>query len=879
MRWNKLPKRGLQLRMMAVFVTVACFAALFETFLLNRALIEVADSLPNDRDLVLDQLEGTFLSCLAWMALVLVPAVLVVGLLVTFRVAGPAYRIEVWLRGVAAGEIAPGDRCTLRGRDELGELCEAANDAVMAVHTRATTRAGPGSAGDSPTEEGAVRHESAATQPAGAANAGFAIIIALVTLVVLSATILTAVTSFRTHSGHVERHGEDYELESAAATATDVALHALWSAYREEVLAGTEADSVTGVRSHLDRIGCADQSAATTPIDFDLGAYVGLDTDGDGELDLGGVRLASLLMRRIDRDDQTELIVTTTTIGRDQRALEGSSWRRSVSTTFMLEPDAWGGLEYVLLANNVNCAVCHLEVDSAERVYGVGSAPFPRVKLGTLEQLQMRGDADSRIAGTLHAAGSITDEHGAPITNWRSETLRGVLLDADGNPVVDASGALTTTSFVPSDGSSDPGGMLYEDYSATSMVDGALPADFPPPFSDDGGLDPSTGAPSSTGAGNRRVDPGEFYAATKGFRGTISGGRIYVVPPTATINSSTALAAALTNQNQTVIDRSISGQVFLTGTPSDPILLSGDVAIDGNLVLRGWVKGSGAIWVAESAFVPVDVKYLDGVDGSGDRTFGRAADGTENLLVLTAGGNVVLGDPYQPYRVGTSLEGRKPSFANMEMSIFNRSEWAKTQPTLPGISGPVVNPGHVPGYMPRYYVMSSGEQIGIFNRSGGHFEVAGGSSSAVVWRGPEHPTNWGTGTMTFADPGDFSDPLLYDAAGQPTARVLYLTAGNTWISDALLRQLVDDSHVGRPNGPLKLDLFAYTNNAIFGIVDDTVRNHAGELQINGGVVAADVGLLATDGIKLNYDGRVRDVLRIQGSESVVVRRVSQRVLQ
>ena len=78
------------------------------------------------------------------------------------------------------------------------------------------------------------------------------------------------------------------------------------------------------------------------------------------------------------------------------------------------------------------------------------------------------------------------------------------------------------------------------------------------------------------------------------------------------------------------------------------------------------------------------------------------------------------------------------------MSIFNRSEWVRTQPTLPGKSGSFTNPLYDASYVPRYYTMSTTDQVGIFNKGGGYFDSRG------TWRGPEHPDSWNTSLMTFA---------------------------------------------------------------------------------------------------------------------------------
>jgi len=62
---------------------------------------------------------------------------LVFGILLTFRLAGPIYRFEQYLRSVARGEqIGP---CKIRKGDELQFLCDAINDATEPLRMERVT--------------------------------------------------------------------------------------------------------------------------------------------------------------------------------------------------------------------------------------------------------------------------------------------------------------------------------------------------------------------------------------------------------------------------------------------------------------------------------------------------------------------------------------------------------------------------------------------------------------------------------------------------------------------------------------------------------------------------------------------------------------------
>lgn len=61
---------------------------------------------------------------------VLLPLTLLVGVLITHRIAGPVYRLETFLKQVESGEAR--EECRLRKGDELQELCALVNHATAA---------------------------------------------------------------------------------------------------------------------------------------------------------------------------------------------------------------------------------------------------------------------------------------------------------------------------------------------------------------------------------------------------------------------------------------------------------------------------------------------------------------------------------------------------------------------------------------------------------------------------------------------------------------------------------------------------------------------------------------------------------------------------
>ncbi len=136
-RTKKLIKSGLQMKLVIAFSSMATISALFQVVLLNYSLMRLARDMV-DSDLLLSSMSGLLVTNLLVTLAVLVPLMLVFGILITHRIAGPIYRFEQHLSSIARGED-PG-RCALRKGDELQELCGIINDAVETLKEGAPSR-------------------------------------------------------------------------------------------------------------------------------------------------------------------------------------------------------------------------------------------------------------------------------------------------------------------------------------------------------------------------------------------------------------------------------------------------------------------------------------------------------------------------------------------------------------------------------------------------------------------------------------------------------------------------------------------------------------------------------------------------------------------
>ncbi len=139
-RRKKLIKPRLQLRMSGLFVGLVTLMLLLQFALLTASLHHTANLLPSDSALLLDKTNDLALRLVFISAAVFLPLTLMVGVLSTFRIAGPLYRIEKFLRAVQNGEN-PED-FTLRERDELKDLAALINSSTAPLRSSSASHEG-----------------------------------------------------------------------------------------------------------------------------------------------------------------------------------------------------------------------------------------------------------------------------------------------------------------------------------------------------------------------------------------------------------------------------------------------------------------------------------------------------------------------------------------------------------------------------------------------------------------------------------------------------------------------------------------------------------------------------------------------------------------
>ena len=206
------------------------------------------------------------------------------------------------------------------------------------------------------------------------------------------------------------------------------------------------------------------------------------------------------------------------------------------------------------------------------------------------------------------------------------------------------------------------------------------------------------------------------------------------------------------------------------------------------------------------------------------------------------------------------------NFTIGEMSLFNRREYAFTQLTLPDRQGnPVANPNYVPGYTPRYYTLNESSPVPIFISPPKSFW----DPLTNTWGGREQPQFW-TDIDMIIEQQDLP-------AGAVTAP---LSPRGGWISERDMKVILAGVERARVDGePVKIDSALYTNNSIFALTYARTKSQ-GRMTLNGGLVAADLGVLVTGtagtslGLELNYDERTSNLLKIYDPEEfILVRKV------
>lgn len=129
-----LVDRRLQMRLTGWLTLITLCALVFQAGLFISNMAELATSAPADPQQAMEAAVATGTRTLIVSLMVVLPLMIIVGTLTMFRIAGPLFRIQRFLTEVAEGGSPPD--CTLRAKDELGDLCTLVNRATAEQRAR-----------------------------------------------------------------------------------------------------------------------------------------------------------------------------------------------------------------------------------------------------------------------------------------------------------------------------------------------------------------------------------------------------------------------------------------------------------------------------------------------------------------------------------------------------------------------------------------------------------------------------------------------------------------------------------------------------------------------------------------------------------------------
>lgn len=734
---------------------------------------------------------------------------------------------------------------------------------------------------------------------------GAALIVVFLLVLVVSLTVMALTSEVYTETQFVERERNLTRGLYAAESGVSMAENILWNQY--VTAQGGSAGLMPSYVAYLNSLNIPNDPNAETP----LAALAGVSLDGRSNVN-------NVTVTREDSLTQESTDLTLTAVGTDRFGNP-----QTVVERLRVQAGATNTTKFGVLAKDLACIFCHTEVDSAQRVYNKDPGlygSFERVRVGALDVSIIQEEDlsngqqsyDSRIAGTLYTRGPIINrDNGSPMTSGEvnASSLDGYAFDPNTGYITEDpnTGAVTQVNLSQAQKNQqiyEPGANLYLEYPSdpTEQTDGPLPDSIPPVFSD---LD-----------NDRLVDSNEVLAKWQDAQGaygvkapgTISGGSIQAVP------LGTTIVNALTMSDVDGTTGVYQGNLVLSGTSADPLLVDKTVVVEGDVIISGVVKGTGQIYASGNIYVVGDLTYADGTDGNGDRTYGLAGDGTQNLLMLNAGGNVLINDYLTPeYQnaaaaddptyidfgdhmdpVVNGLNATNPdynsgfSFTMQQMAYYNRAEWQKTQPELMNSSGHMVtNDTYDPTYIPQYLTMGPNDPVYIYGMrykdGSGTWQGTYWDKNDLMWQGESRPEGYNVwedknhnGNL---DPGEDIDGdgqldvgelirLTPAEAAAQNAAIVHVSPNDGWISDTQLKQLWITEHASHQAGaPLTVEAGVKTSSAIFMLARNNTRygrSYYGQALINGSLTANNLGLLApadfaagvTTGMQLHYDPRL-----------------------
>jgi len=763
---------------------------------------------------------------------------------------------------------------------------------------------------------------------------GIALIFTTVAIIVILGAIGVITATVVNNKRETDFSADDIILREASQAGIDLALKRLWDDYLET--SGNTTRNWASYRYYLD-------NNLGIPINEDLNFNGTKDVDetgnGNGIFETypsgydqrGWALFSQPIVLRDPNNNQEIAQIESVHIARYDEwsrsflTITSTARRNGIAKTAVQVVNIGGRTsphtEFSVLANNISCILCHAEFQSLDLFRNSDPAnynTFDRIKVASLESMLVRPtEADSRTAGTLYTRGRVYKPDGTQFSasDLQNSTLKSYRINSNNGKIVqDASGNMIIANLQNA-GTTPNGDLvqfsnLYMNYPTDerAQTDGLVPNNFPAPYPDDNN--------------NRMVDDEEFEVVLNTANGRVRFDNTIVegeAPPPGQITSGVAygvprgsvyIPTDINNPLPTASNSAINslsttgtydGNLILIGTEQDPIQIERTVAVNGDLVIAGKVKGEGQLLVRGNVYVVGDVTYAD---APGE--FGKAEDGTTNAFALVAGGSIMMGDyltvrgvnhsardsekfpQWSQYSIDTRnahrtnnvtinkvtetlrwgyfdpdsvdagqiVSGRKGqqfSFTTSELKLFNRMELQKALAD--------------PNYTPRFYGLraSQPDKIYIYDAT------------------DEHAVKYNEAGVKLLRDYLIQKGLPLDILTRATYH--YCNPDMNWISEDTLRHIWFNDELTRPDSgrPFQFDGLLYSNNSIWCIVRSKTRHNSntyGKMIIRGGIVSADLGVFVPAnngvgiGLTMYYDPRVRRFLEITDPNVVSYRKIA-----
>ena len=119
----------LQLRLLTYILLSTGVSVVLTACIAAQALASLAKDLPNDGDMVMDQMPSLLLNHFGIALVVALPVFALLAFLISMPYVGVAYRLHSFLKATGSGEQTM--PCRLRTNDPMQDVCELINKATL----------------------------------------------------------------------------------------------------------------------------------------------------------------------------------------------------------------------------------------------------------------------------------------------------------------------------------------------------------------------------------------------------------------------------------------------------------------------------------------------------------------------------------------------------------------------------------------------------------------------------------------------------------------------------------------------------------------------------------------------------------------------------